>query len=241
VFQQSSGLKPDCKLLETLTLNKTGLGAAQWVPVVGALGDLHFNNLQVLNFDDNPDFQDVGAAALAHSLRVMSSLSELSLIGNKIEAEGMIAIAGALPDSCKALRKLVLDKNWFGTEGAKALALAMPRCDNLEELSLKNIGEHKRGKKWKIQSKAAVEFATALPLCKKLQVFDITDCDIGDHGGAKAIAESLAKWGSQTLLTSVVVKQTSNLQNKKVFADNCGPKGKKLKNKEGNTITVVFK
>ena len=52
VFQQSSGLKPDCKLLETLTLNKTGLGAAQWVPVVGALGDLHFNNLQVLNFDD---------------------------------------------------------------------------------------------------------------------------------------------------------------------------------------------
>ena len=143
---------------------------------------------------------DVGAAGarlLAAALAAGAAVTSLDLPGNRIGAEGVEALAAALPASAVAKLDLLdnaigdagaerlaahlprsrcawlsLSRNLLTNRGAEALAAALPACARLATLSLR----HNR-----IEAEGAAALAGALP-SSAVACFDIGANRIGDEG-----------------------------------------------------------
>lgn len=120
--------RPDSKL-EALCISSCRLTAKAATVIFTALG-----NSKLIEFyaDDNT-FSEENCKALSASIAKNPPLRLLSVIGCDIPAEGVVAIAGALPSN-RNLKILRLESNSMFDLGAKALATSLP-SSNIEELT----------------------------------------------------------------------------------------------------------
>lgn len=140
---------------------------------------------------------DQGACAIARLLGPKSAgpvIRELCLSVNSIRDQGVEAIAKAL-SRCDSLERLLLDRNCIGHDGAKALALHLPRS-NVSELVL---GSHLGGNP--VGEDGAEAFAGALDdelpraaanRATRLSALNLDGCSVGERG-AQALALKLPR------------------------------------------------
>ncbi|KJE97167.1 hypothetical protein CAOG_010090 [Capsaspora owczarzaki ATCC 30864] len=135
--------------------------------------------LKYLDLDNNL-IGDAGAQSIAEALKVNTTLKALSLAKNQIGDVGANAIAEALKVN-KTLTWLDLGKSRIGNAGAQAIAEALKMNAMVTEIGLKQN---------QIGNVGANAIAEALKVNKTLTWLDLGKSRIG-NAGAQAIAEAL--------------------------------------------------
>ena len=132
---------------------------------------------------------DIGAAAIAETLKSNTALINLELNNNNVGDSGAAAIAEALKSNT-AVTRLYLHNNSIGASGAAAIAEALKTNTALTTLRLgyNNIGDS-----------GAAAIAEALKTNTALTELSLNSNNIGDSGAA-ALAEALK---SNTALTEL--------------------------------------
>jgi Ran GTPase-activating protein (RanGAP) involved in mRNA processing and transport len=77
-----------------------------------------------------------GAAALSQALRLSTQLFDLDMSDNRLGAAGTMSICDALRSEACALRRLCIDTNGMGDEGAVHIAAALRANTTLERIEL---------------------------------------------------------------------------------------------------------
>ncbi|KJE97164.1 hypothetical protein CAOG_010088 [Capsaspora owczarzaki ATCC 30864] len=135
--------------------------------------------LKYLDLDNNL-IGDAGAQSIAEALKVNTTLKALSLAKNQIGDVGANAIAEALKVN-KTLTWLDLGKSRIGNAGAQAIAEALKMNAMVTEIGLKQN---------QIGNAGAHAIAEALKVNTGLIVLYLNENEIG-NAGAQAIAEAL--------------------------------------------------
>ena len=123
---------------------------------------------------------DSGAAVLAHTLEVNSTLTLLNLFDNNIGDSGAAALAKGL-EMNSTLTQLVLLDNEIGDWGSAALARALQINATVTELYLSFN---------KICDRGATALAKAMEINSTLTRLDLSSNEIGDSGGT-ALAKAM--------------------------------------------------
>lgn len=135
---------------------------------------------------------DAAATSIAAGIRLLERMDTLHLADNQIGDAGVAALADAC--KCLGLTTIVLTRNSFGNEGAKALASALAHPEHFERLEWLFLNESK------IADDGAAALGKALLTGgKELNRLALHDNQIGDTGAA-ALAEAINHGaGAQTL------------------------------------------
>ena len=156
------------------------------------------NNLTELDLDDNNNFQSEGFNSLFRSLhnspietlqcencriesieidctQIPRHLRYLSLLGNRINADGCRGLAKLLQGGDAKLESLNLNRNEINDDGVKILAEALKKNKSLESLHLSNNI---------IKDDGAAALAAALQSNSMLKALDLDSNRIGDDGVA---------------------------------------------------------
>lgn len=149
------------------------------------------NRIQTMKLTEC-EIGDAGAAALSRILG--PGLRELCLTSNEIGDQGITEIGKAL-QQCDSLERLLLDRNFIGNEGAKALGSHILRS-NVSELTL---GSHLGGNP--IREEGVMALARALDdelpraaanRATRLGALNLDNCIVGEEG-ANALADHLPR------------------------------------------------
>eukprot|EP00316_Scyphosphaera_apsteinii_P023847 CAMPEP_0119327950 /NCGR_PEP_ID=MMETSP1333-20130426/72029_1 /TAXON_ID=418940 /ORGANISM="Scyphosphaera apsteinii, Strain RCC1455" /LENGTH=336 /DNA_ID=CAMNT_0007336677 /DNA_START=134 /DNA_END=1144 /DNA_ORIENTATION=+ len=119
---------------------------------------------------------------LAEALESSSSLTNLTMIGNRLGEAGFIQIVKALTKSNCQPVAITVGANEIGAEGAVALSELLHGDCRIEDLRLVDNS---------IGGGGAASLAAALTSCKFLKILNLNDNGIGDEG-AVAVASFLA-------------------------------------------------
>ena len=123
-------------------------------------------------------------ALLADALNYCESLRDLSLMGNRLDDEGVAELAAGLEDGAlPALQTLYLPANRFGARGVGSLCGAFHR-GVAPALQMLDVAATPIGKE------GAVALAVALATGKPSHGLNLQWCDVGDEG-AMALAAAL--------------------------------------------------
>jgi hypothetical protein len=167
IFSSKDGLG----VTETLQISNCDLGpeCAGFIRAVLP----KFTNLTKLDFSGNQLTEAVPSQRIADAFQSLAStLVELNLEGNNIEAAGANCVATGIASMSK-LTVLNLASNPIGVEGAMSLAGVLSNLEDLQGLNLSSC---------QIGAGGFTALALALPFASRLAVLNLKDNSIGEDG-----------------------------------------------------------
>ena len=145
-----------------------------------------------------------------------SKLQELKLEGGNMEAHSLIKILGAMtrsPHRFQQLTSLCLDRNWFGTEGVRALSsfLQAGLCPSLQKLSLYDC--LLRNDEGLMSFVAALDYG--MPCSNSLRMLNLKWCGLTKRG-VKALFRVMVRKGALPNIEELYLSCNDKIKDKGV-------------------------